>query len=100
LEARASGVPVVALASGGVTELVEHRRQGLLAHGHRDFLECVAEMAVNADLRTQCAAEAGQGLERYDWSVGAGQHEAAYATAIDRRQTSGRQVKNRIAATT
>ncbi len=100
LEARASGVPIVAMASGGVTELVEHRRHGLLAHSHHELGECVAEMALNAGLRIRCAAEAARGLERYDWSVVAGQHEAAYATAIDRRQTSGRQVKNRIAATT
>ena len=99
LEARASGVPVVAMASGGVEELVEHRRHGLLARTHAEFHELVAEMVTDDALRQHCAGEAARGLERYDWSTVAAQHEAAYAAAIQRRQTTGRHVKNRIAAT-
>ena len=81
LEARAAGVPVVAMASGGVPELVEDRRHGLLADTAQAFRTAVAELATNDDLRARCAAAAPQGLERFDWPRVIADHEAVYARA-------------------
>jgi len=78
LEARAGGVPVVAMAAGGVAELVDHGRNGLLARSSREFHDLVATMAVDAQLRRRCALAAPRDLERYDWSRIAAQHEALY----------------------
>jgi glycosyltransferase involved in cell wall biosynthesis len=99
LEARAAGVPVVAMAAGGVPELVEHRRHGLLARSRREFHTAVAAMTEDEGLRRRCAEEASRGLERYDWTHVVGMHEAVYMRIADRRYTSGRQVKKSIAAT-
>jgi glycosyltransferase involved in cell wall biosynthesis len=98
LEARAAGVPIVAMDSGGIPELVQHGRHGLLAGDRARFCDAVATMIGDATLRARCAQEAGRGLEAYDWSCIAPQHEAAYARAIEAHYTSGRQVKSRIVA--
>ena len=81
LEARAAGVPVVAMASGGVSDLVEHRRNGLLAQTPSEFSEAVAEMMSDSTLRRRLADEATRGLEEYDWNRVALKHESAYAKA-------------------
>ena len=82
LEARASGVPVVAMASGGLPELVDHGRHGLLARSRAEFHDFVALMAADAGLRRRCAEEAPRNLDAYDWSRVVQQHEAAYARAL------------------
>ena len=83
LEARATGVPVVAMAAGGVPDLVEHGRHGLLAANRQEFYAAVAELASDGALRRRCADNAPQGLEEFDWSNVVMQHEAMYARAID-----------------
>jgi glycosyltransferase involved in cell wall biosynthesis len=99
LEARAAGVPVVAMASGGLPELVDHGRQGLLARTRSEFHDFIARMTLDAELRRRCASEAASNLEAYDWSRVVVHHEAAYAKAAAAHYTSGRHVKNSIAAT-
>jgi glycosyltransferase involved in cell wall biosynthesis len=85
LEARAAGVPVVAMAAGGVPDLVEHRRHGLLAQNRSDFPTAVAELALDDDLRAKCAQQAGRDLEPFDWSTVVSQHEGAYQRALEKR---------------
>ncbi len=94
LEARAAGVPVVAMASGGVPELVEDRRHGLLADTAKTFRAAVAELATNDDLRARCAAAAPQGLERFDWQRVIADHEAAYARAAEGGRGTGALFRN------
>lgn len=86
LEARASGVPVVACASGGVPELVTHERHGLLARSVEEFQSSVSRMIVDEALRARCRSNAAIGLEEYDWPQVATQVEAAYARAMDPHQ--------------
>ena len=83
LEARVAGVPVVAIASGGVPDLVTDRVHGLLAPSSRELPLAIAELAVNDDLRRRCAELAPSGLEAFDWSQVVGRHEAVYARAIE-----------------
>ena len=91
LEARAAGVPVVAMATGGVPDLVEHRQHGLLAGNRREFYAAVAELAADEGLRRLCADNAARGLDAFDWSNVVIQHEATYARAVDlaRRRARG-----------
>ena len=85
LEARAAGVPVVAMNAGGVPDLIENRRHGLLADTPAALGAALAELAGDEALRAACAAEAPLGLEGFDWPQVVCQHEAAYARALENR---------------
>jgi len=100
LEARAAGVPIVAMAGGGVPELVEERTHGLLARSRDAFAAATAALVADDRLRAACAHRAAVGLERFDWTEVARRHEAAYAAALASRQTMGRQEKKSAATAT
>ncbi|HEY7292860.1 MAG TPA: glycosyltransferase family 4 protein [Vicinamibacterales bacterium] len=98
LEARAAGLPVVAMASGGLPEIVDHGRHGLLARTLAEFHAFAARMAADTELRRRCAAEAARNLEPYGWARVVPQHEAAYARAMDRRVGGRGAAADRVAA--
>ncbi|HEX8951156.1 MAG TPA: glycosyltransferase, partial [Polyangia bacterium] len=79
LEARAAGLPVVAMREGGAAELVEHGRQGLLAENDDDFAAHLGALVVDAALRRRMQAAAPERLERYAWPAIARRHESLYA---------------------
>ncbi|MFD2720357.1 glycosyltransferase family 4 protein [Hymenobacter monticola] len=68
LEAMAAGVPVVAAATGGTVELVQHSRTGLL-YLHRDVAACARSIRRTLDdpAATQLRVERAQ-LERWHYS--------------------------------
>jgi glycosyltransferase involved in cell wall biosynthesis len=80
LEARAAGLPVVAMRDGGAGDLIEHGREGLLAEDDAQFASNLATMVVDEELRHKLQAAAPLGLERYGWSAIAARHEALYAS--------------------
>jgi glycosyltransferase involved in cell wall biosynthesis len=51
LEARAAGLPVVAMSAGGVGEFVEHGTSGLLCRDDEAMVEALAVLAFDAGLR-------------------------------------------------
>jgi glycosyltransferase involved in cell wall biosynthesis/predicted metal-dependent phosphoesterase TrpH len=68
LEAQASGLPVVAVAAGGPTSLIEHRISGLLCEPASDALaEGVLELADSPLLRGRLAAVALAGVRMRTW---------------------------------
>ena len=69
LEAMAVGLPVIASAVGGITDVVEHRQNGLLyASGDvKDLADRLLELARSPKLRAKLGASARQSvLEEYD----------------------------------
>jgi glycosyltransferase involved in cell wall biosynthesis len=80
LEARAAGLPVVAMRQGGAAELIEHGRHGLLAEDDDEFAAQLGTLVVDAALRRRMQAAAPRELERYAWPTIAARHESLYAT--------------------
>ncbi len=78
LEARAAGVPIVAMGAGGVAELVEHGRTGLLAVTRDEFGRHLTTLAGDPAMRERMAAVTRDGLERFTWTAIASRYEEAY----------------------
>jgi glycosyltransferase involved in cell wall biosynthesis len=85
LEARASGLPIVACASGGIPEVVEHGRQGLLANTSHEFADAIVTLITDDTLRARCAAASADGLDAYGWDRVVDRHGMVYQQAISAR---------------
>jgi len=82
LEARCAGVPVVAMRASGVSELIEHGREGLLARNDVELVDCVAALIAYPDRRRAMAAHNRSTIPPFDWSRVTEQHLAVYREAI------------------
>jgi glycosyltransferase involved in cell wall biosynthesis len=82
LEARAAGLPVVAMRDGGAADLVEHGREGLLATDDEEFGAHLRTLVADAPLRRRMQSAAARDLERYAWRNVAARHEALYASLL------------------
>lgn len=56
LEARQTGLPVIAMAGSGIADFVEHGRDGLLAHGDVDMVAALVRLATDPRARAEIAA--------------------------------------------
>jgi glycosyltransferase involved in cell wall biosynthesis len=84
LEAQASGLPVVAVAAGGPTSLIEHRVSGLLCEPAADALaEGVLELAGSPLLRGRLAAVALAGVRRRTWEGALQRLAEGYRRVLD-----------------
>ena len=94
LEARAAGLPVVAMRAGGAADLIEHGREGLLAEDDDEFAAQLGTLVVDAALRRRMHAAAPRELARYDWPAIAARHESVYAAlatappAVERKRAA------------
>jgi glycosyltransferase involved in cell wall biosynthesis len=79
LEARSAGLPVVAMNQGGVSDIIEHGRHGLLARDLREFAGYITALLDDRILRRQMAAASRRGLERFGWDQVVADHTAIYA---------------------
>lgn len=79
IEARCAGLPVVAMAGSGVSDVVASGRQGFLAGSGREFGEAIVRLLRDEPLRQRMAAEARAGIERFAWPQILHEHLEAYA---------------------
>jgi glycosyltransferase involved in cell wall biosynthesis len=83
LEARAAGLPVVARDRCGVADVIEHGRQGLLAGTRRQLGDHLIALLQDEPRRTQMAAAAREGLERFGWDAVVDRHLEEYRRAAE-----------------
>ncbi|MFH1755644.1 MAG: glycosyltransferase family 4 protein, partial [Candidatus Latescibacterota bacterium] len=69
MDAQALGIPVVATDTGGIPDLVEHEKTGLLAPpGHPEELAAaIIRMLTDSRLRGSCAHLAKEKATQYDY---------------------------------
>jgi glycosyltransferase involved in cell wall biosynthesis len=81
LEARAAGLPIVAMRGNGAGDLVQHGREGLLAGSTDEWADQVALLCRDADLRARLAGAARADLEPFLWPAVLARHLEIYALA-------------------
>jgi phosphatidylinositol alpha 1,6-mannosyltransferase len=84
-EAQATGLPVVAPASGGPKFLINSGETGFLAHPteHRAFNGVVSELATNAELRARIGENARRAVLRNSWEANNARLIEHYRSAME-----------------
>ena len=80
LEARASGLPVVAMKGTGAEDFLEDGKTGMLAGDDRACATHMARLATDNALRARLSGR-DAGLARFDWDAVSDQHLDAYDRA-------------------
>ena len=81
LEARAAGLPVVAMRSGGVGEFVRDGVEGLLCDDDDDMSRALARLASDASTRERITEHNRTHAPIHDWSRTLEGFEKVYAVA-------------------
>ncbi len=81
LEARATGLPVVAMRSGGVGEFVRHGTEGLLCADDEEMQLALTEFATDRALLAEVAAHNLHHPPTMDWRVALDGFDEAYVLA-------------------
>ncbi|MGE5102645.1 MAG: glycosyltransferase family 4 protein [Deltaproteobacteria bacterium] len=87
LEARCAGLPVVAMASSGVAEIVHHGREGLLGRTDAELATHVATLSRDVERRRAIADHNRDTTPSYDWAHLVDAHVALYREAIAVRES-------------
>jgi glycosyltransferase involved in cell wall biosynthesis len=89
LEAFTMGLPVVAFRSGGVPELVEDRKNGIIVdQGDEEALYLgMRELMRDRDLRTRLGAAAANVPAQYSWENTANGLDLVYRSVIERQNS-------------
>jgi glycosyltransferase involved in cell wall biosynthesis len=82
LEARAVGVPVVAMAHSAVADFITNEESGLLAQSDREFLDAAVRIVKDDALRERIAQHNRTVRADLTWDRSIRAHEAVYAQAI------------------
>jgi glycosyltransferase involved in cell wall biosynthesis len=86
LEARAAGLPVVAMSNSGVAEFIEHGREGLIARNDAEFVAHVATLAGDPERLRAISNHNRQNPPPFDWATVVDQHVAIYCEAMALRE--------------
>jgi glycosyltransferase involved in cell wall biosynthesis len=81
LEARAAGLPVIAMLESGARDFVRQGVDGLLARDERDLGRAMGRLAVDAPFRGYVARHNASVPPPYDWPEVAALHEQIYVAA-------------------
>jgi glycosyltransferase involved in cell wall biosynthesis len=82
LEARCAALPVVAMRASGVSEFIDHEREGLLADSDDEIATYVASLAADPARRVAIAGHNRQTTPPFDWPRTLDAHVALYRDAI------------------
>jgi len=97
LEARCAGLPVVAFAGTGVSDFIEHGRNGLLVRSDEELAAALARLARTPAARDELA-HAGGGEADYSWGQVLRTCEQVYQRAFSRAGRLGPPVPGSMAA--
>lgn len=86
LEARAAGLPVVAMLASGVRDFVRQGVDGLLARDERELSRFMARVALDAPFREYVLHRNRASPPAYDWRDVAAMHLQLYGMAAARRR--------------
>ncbi len=81
LEARAAGLPVIAMLASGARDFIRHGVDGLLARDATELPRFIARLALDAPFRAYVAAHNAATAPAYDWSEVVDLHEQFYGVA-------------------
>ena len=81
LEARAAGLPVIAMLAGGARDFIAAGTNGLLARDDAELASFISRLALDRPLRRYMAHRNRTEPLLYDWSVVAAAHRAIYDAA-------------------
>ena len=85
MEAMASGVPVVAMNAGGVRNVIEHERTGLLAGSAQEFQVFLHRLIENVGLRSQLGRSARGYAESKTWTHAFENLERSYQQVLSEK---------------
>lgn len=87
LEARASGLPVVACAGTGIADFIRNDQNGVLVLDDEELTATLAALALDPAQLARLAADSS-GLDRYDWNALADEHVTLYARCMETGATA------------
>jgi glycosyltransferase involved in cell wall biosynthesis len=82
LEARAAGLPVIAMSESGSAEFLRNDVDAMLCSTDGELIESMARFMSDGGLRTRLGGPSSLG--RYDWDTVVALHEATYLRAMKR----------------
>jgi glycosyltransferase involved in cell wall biosynthesis len=82
LEARCAGLPVLAFAGTGVSDFIEHERNGLLVRSDGELAAALARLATSPATRAELAGASGGGAD-YSWEQVLRTCEQVYRRAFE-----------------
>ncbi|HET9424521.1 MAG TPA: glycosyltransferase family 4 protein [Gemmatimonadaceae bacterium] len=89
LEARAMGVPVVAMRDSAVSDFVRDGESGLLADDDAGFVAAVRRLASDGALRAEIQRNVRADPAPFGWDTTLAMHDSVYAAAIARSGNDG-----------
>lgn len=81
LEARAAGLPVVAMRAGGVSQFITHEKEGLLAGNDHELAQHLLRLCLDASLRAAITTHNQATPVAFTWDRTLAAHAAVYARA-------------------
>ena len=88
LEARAAGLPVIAMLAGGARDFITAGANGLLARDNIELATFISRLALDRSLRRYMANRNRVAPSEFDWSAVAAAHGTIYDAAVRTRDAA------------